>query len=108
MWVPFFNTVTTGDADFNGDGAANFGDYALYITYFLQPPGPSGVASTDDLASPVLGIENAPEYFKTPAAISAPFQFSEPVSGFDMTDIPEVAIKEALGGVRIEPGITPQ
>lgn len=44
MWAPFFNTMTTGDADFNGDGLANFGDYAIYPNYFLQPPGPSGVA----------------------------------------------------------------
>lgn len=44
LWVPFFNTATAGDADFNGDGAANFGDFAIIREFFLQPPGPSGVA----------------------------------------------------------------
>ena len=44
LWIPFFNTATSGDADFNGDGIASFVDYALYAAYFLQPPGPSGIA----------------------------------------------------------------
>ena len=44
LWVPFFNTMTNGDADFNGDGIANFSDYALFGVFFLQAPGPSGVA----------------------------------------------------------------
>lgn len=32
------------DADFNGDNLVNFIDFALYNSYFLAPPGPSGVA----------------------------------------------------------------
>ncbi|NNF15489.1 MAG: hypothetical protein HKN70_02025, partial [Gammaproteobacteria bacterium] len=43
-WVPFFNTVTSGDADFNGDGLANFGDFVFFADYFLQPPGPGSVS----------------------------------------------------------------
>lgn len=43
QWRPFFNTATTGDADFNGDGFANFIDYALFADYFLNAPGPSGL-----------------------------------------------------------------
>ncbi len=44
LWIPFFNTPTFGDADFNGDGNAGFVDYTLMAAYFLQPPGPSGIA----------------------------------------------------------------
>lgn len=44
LWTPFFSTSTKGDADLNGDGAANFADFALFPVYFLQPPGPSGIA----------------------------------------------------------------
>ena len=44
LWIPFFNSATLGDADFNGDGIAGFSDYALFPQYFLQPPGPSGMA----------------------------------------------------------------
>ncbi|NNF15504.1 MAG: hypothetical protein HKN70_02100, partial [Gammaproteobacteria bacterium] len=43
LWVPFFNTATTGDADFTGDGFSNFVDYAIFPEFFLLPPGPSGV-----------------------------------------------------------------
>ncbi|MFK8029822.1 MAG: S8 family serine peptidase [Gammaproteobacteria bacterium] len=32
------------DADFNGDDLVNFVDYILFTTFFLDPPGPSGVA----------------------------------------------------------------
>ncbi len=44
LWVPFFNTAASGDEDFNGDGAVNFGDYSIFPGYFLQSPGPSGIA----------------------------------------------------------------
>ncbi len=45
MWVPNFNTACGDvDEDFNGDGGCNFGDYAIFPTFFLQPPGPSGIA----------------------------------------------------------------
>ncbi len=32
------------DEDFNGDNLVNFVDYVLFSTFFLDPPGPSGVA----------------------------------------------------------------
>lgn len=32
------------DRDMNGDGIVNFVDYAVFVGYFLQPPGPSGLA----------------------------------------------------------------
>ncbi|MFK8031996.1 MAG: S8 family serine peptidase [Gammaproteobacteria bacterium] len=32
------------DEDFNGDNLVNFIDYILFTTFFLDPPGPSGVA----------------------------------------------------------------
>ncbi|MEM7083586.1 MAG: trypsin-like peptidase domain-containing protein [Pseudomonadota bacterium] len=37
-----FNTTDTL-ADLNGDGAVNFLDFAIVSTYFLSPPGPSGL-----------------------------------------------------------------
>ncbi len=44
-WVPFFNTACGDvDEDFDGDGGCNFGDYALFPQFFMQPPGPSGIA----------------------------------------------------------------
>ncbi|MEM7082096.1 MAG: proprotein convertase P-domain-containing protein [Pseudomonadota bacterium] len=39
-----FNT-TDADNDFNGDGAANFLDYAYMTSQFLEAPGPSALAS---------------------------------------------------------------
>ncbi len=44
-WVPLFNTACGNvDGDFDGGGSCNFADYSLFPQYFLQPPGPSGVA----------------------------------------------------------------
>ncbi|MFK8028667.1 MAG: di-heme oxidoredictase family protein [Gammaproteobacteria bacterium] len=43
IWAASFNTTTNGDADFNGDGAANFLDYAMIPDFFLQPPGPAAI-----------------------------------------------------------------
>jgi len=44
LWTPVFNSVNDGDEDLTGDGVANFSDYVLFSEFFLQPPGPSGVA----------------------------------------------------------------
>ncbi len=43
LWSEHFNTISDGDEDLNGDGLVNFGDYVIVITYFLSPPGPSGL-----------------------------------------------------------------
>ncbi len=44
-WTPLFNSACGDvDEDFNGDGNCNFSDFSLFPEYFLQPPGPSGVA----------------------------------------------------------------
>ncbi len=42
----FFNTACGDvDQDLNGDGVCNFGDYAIIVSYFLQPPGPGASAT---------------------------------------------------------------
>ena len=38
-----FGTNTEPDFDFDGDGWVNFSDIFIYILYFVQPPGPSGL-----------------------------------------------------------------
>lgn len=44
-WTPLFNTACGDiDEDLNGDGGCNFGDYSILVSFFNQPPGPSGVA----------------------------------------------------------------
>lgn len=43
LWVPLYNTASSGNEDFNGDGVVNFIDYSLFSTFFLEPPGPSGI-----------------------------------------------------------------
>ena len=46
------------DADTNNDGAINFLDFALFQMMFLQPPGPSGVASRPGRAQGSLTWES--------------------------------------------------
>lgn len=43
--APGVQPYTLADhADFNGDGNVNFGDFGIFISLWLQPPGPSGTA----------------------------------------------------------------
>ena len=46
LWVPQFNS-SGDDADFNGDGSVNFIDYSILVSFFLLPPGPSGLHVTN-------------------------------------------------------------
>ncbi len=39
-----FGSVSGGDADLNGDGIVNFGDFVIFPDYFFGVPGPSGIA----------------------------------------------------------------
>lgn len=47
IWAQVFNTMNNGAEDFNGDGFVNFTDFIIMRNYFLQPPGPSALASGD-------------------------------------------------------------
>lgn len=42
LWVEQFAS-TSDDEDFNGDGSVNFVDYSILVSFFLLPPGPSGL-----------------------------------------------------------------
>ncbi|MEM7083174.1 MAG: S8 family serine peptidase [Pseudomonadota bacterium] len=45
IWTEVFNEACGDvDEDLNGDGVCNFIDYQVFPAFFLQPPGPSGVA----------------------------------------------------------------
>jgi beta-glucanase (GH16 family) len=79
-------TLTADDAD---------GIVPFLIEYLdLQSnPGEPGTTTTDgssvalDTTAPALAIENAPDSFVTLEPIPVTFQFSEPVTGFELSDI---------------------